>query len=215
MRTMIYTILILLMSTRLVSCGKSESDEGSRDSDDFIGRISGEAYLGAAKSRLYLGGYDGLPSVEGQGSFSLGKIAGDSATIVLTVTLSTADGFSLGIPGKQNGKAWKATFENGAFRILANGEMSGSLETNGQEISWEGRLFDDRLMLDVRMKYLEQQDNITAGSILHTHLDLKRFVESAETTAGGCKSIVWQNRAIPNLFSGGVDIMSVPVCNSQ
>ncbi|WP_196935713.1 hypothetical protein [Sphingobacterium hungaricum] len=202
----------LLMYVLLFSCGKSNSSEEMNSKDDFASFMSGEAYLGSAKSILYLHGYEAFPSVSGKGSFSVSNVSGDNITVALICELSGGDGFSFGISGKQTGRNWSATFDTGTFVIQENGSMSGTIQTDDQEISWTGHLFDDRVMLDVKLKYMKQQGNITEGSIISTHLDLFRSSES-EQVANGCSTIVWENRAVFNLYSGGVDMMRVPVCH--
>lgn len=203
--------LYLFLLVLLVSCGKGNEERTT--TDDFVARMSDKAYLGSAKSTLYLHGYEAFPSVAGKGSFSVSNVSGDSVTLALICELTSGDGFSFGIPGKQSGKAWSANFDSGSFAIKENGTMSGSIQTEDQEISWDGRLFADRIMLDVKLNYVKQQGNITAGSIVATHLDLSRSGGDAGQGANGCRTIVWENRSVFNIYNGGVDIMRVPVCH--
>ncbi|MDR7130785.1 hypothetical protein J2X69_003142 [Algoriphagus sp. 4150] len=204
--------LYLILACLFLACAENTDAEDPVLQEDFASRMEGEAYLGSAKSTLFLHGYEKLPSVDGEGSFSLAEVAGDSVTLALVVELTTGDGFTLGIPGIQIGSAWKASLAGGEFAIRDNGEMSGSVITTTQEISWDGHLFADKIFLDVRSKYLIQEDNITEGSIFLTHLELYRSSTQGGSSGNDCKNIVWQNRAVFNIHSGGVDMMSVPVC---
>lgn len=195
----------------LFSCGKGNEERTT--TDDFVARMSDKAYLGSAKSTLYLHGYEAFPSVPGKGSFSLSSVLGDSVTLALICELTSGDGFSFGMPGKQSDIAWSAKFDSGSFAIQENGIMSGSIQAGDQEVSWDGQLFTDRIMLDVKLKYLKQQGSITAGSIVVTHLDLSHSRGDANEDANGCRTIVWENRSVFNIYNGGVDIMRVPVCH--
>ncbi|KGE13624.1 hypothetical protein [Sphingobacterium deserti] len=70
-------------------------------------------------------------------------------------------------------------------------------------------------MLDIKLKYLTTQENITAGSIVSTHFDLSRVSDASQTgNTNGCRTIVWENRNVFNLYSGGVDLIRVPVCHN-
>jgi len=200
----------------LFSCGKSESGEEGSTTEDFVTMMSDRAYMGSAKSILYLHGYEAFPSVVGEGTFNVGSVSGDSVTLALVCELSSGDGFSFGIPGKQAGREWSASFDTGSFAIQENGVMSGKMQTGEQEISWDGQLFDDRVMLDVKLKYIKQQGSITEGSIIATHLDLSRAGAEVNPGTGvsGCRNIVWETRSVFNLYSGGVDIIRVPVCHN-
>lgn len=85
---------------------------------------------------------------------------------------------------------------------------------SGKEITWDGRLFDDKLILDIKIKYLESENGIVVGSILNTHLDLvNQTAGNPNNNGSGCKAIVWQSRPVFNIYSGGIDLMSVPVCH--
>lgn len=193
------------------ACEKgASSDEPDRD-DDFISSMEAGAYTGSAEAKLYLQGYDPLPSVRATGAFSVDRIKGDSVTVVVTADLNNGEGFTLGIPGRQNGKAWKADFETGTFIIKENGEMDGKAALDDKEISWDGHLFEDRIMADIRIKYLQAEGDIPAGSVLLTQLDLARAGTDASAERG-CKIVVWETRPVFNLYSGGVDLIQVPVC---
>ena len=203
-----FTMFALVL---LASCGKNDVAEDV-NKDDFISRMAGEPYVGSAKSTLHLHGYETLPSANGTGSFHVSHTAGDSVTLALICNLSGGDGFNFGIPGKQSGAAWSADFSNGGFAIDPRGAISGLTQREDQELSWNGHLFDDRLMLDVRIKYLKQEGSITAGSIIHTHLDLVRSRGDNSATPNGCSIVVWETRPVFNLYGGGVDLIQVPVC---
>ncbi|MCL7987127.1 hypothetical protein M8998_04130 [Sphingobacterium sp. lm-10] len=203
--------LLILVASVLFSCSKSA--ERDADPEDFASRVSTEAYLGTAKSTLHLHGYETFPSVEGEGSFNITNVSGDSVMVALICRLSTGDGFSFGIPGKQSGKAWSASFDTGNLVIQENGGMSGLMQTDKQEISWDGILLTNKMVLDVKIKYLKQEGNITEGSIINTHLDLARSGHEGVTTNNGCRVIVWETRSVFNIYSGGVDILRVPVCH--
>lgn len=197
----------------IAACAKGTSDDLSSE-NGFNSKMNGKAYLGKTKSTLYLGGYESLPAVEGLGSFNIDKISGDSSTLALVVELNSGDGFTFGIPGKQDDMSWQTNFPNGSCLIKANGEIDAKMITAGKEITWDGHLFDDKLMLDIRIKYLENENEITAGSILATRLELASEGSGESTGNGnGCKNIVWESRAIFNIYSGGVDLINVPVCH--
>ncbi|PVH25231.1 hypothetical protein [Sphingobacterium corticibacter] len=202
---------MICLAFTLISCGKESDDAISKD--DFVSRTSKEAYTGTAKSVMHLHGYETFPSVAGTGTFNVIQTKGDSVTLALTCNLSSGDGFSFGMPGIQLGNSWSATFQNGGFAIDNQGDVSGAMQTTQQEISWDGRLFDDKILLDVKIKYLQQDRNITAGTIINTHLDLIRADAPASENINGCKVIVWETRAVLNLYSYGSDLLRVPVCH--
>ncbi|MFD2969933.1 hypothetical protein [Sphingobacterium bambusae] len=197
----------------LAGCSKGQTDEPAKD-EGFNSRMKQQAYVGKTKSTLYLGGYDPLPSVEGTGSFNIDKIKGDSSTVALVVDFTTDEGFSFGIPGRQEGMSWQSIFPDASTLIKANGEIDAKIITTDKEISWDGHLFDDKLVLDINIKYLKAEGEIPIGSILRTRLDLLNPTASSENTTGnGCKVIVWQSRAVFNVYAGGVDLIQVPVCH--
>lgn len=193
----------------LLGCAKENNP--SEQKDDFISQIKGEAYMGTASSKMYINGHDPLPTLEGKASLSADKINGDSLTLAIVTELPEGDGFTLGIPGKQEGKSWNAVFPNGSFRIGENGSMKGTISDGKKEFSWDGNLGNDYAVLDIKIKYLVQDGNIRASSILTTHLDLSRFAEESSNNPAGCK-LDWQIRSVFNIYSGGVDLMRVPVC---
>lgn len=197
----------------LIGCSKGQTDEPTTD-EGFNSRMKQQAYVGKTKATLYLGGYDPLPSVEGTGSFNIDKIKGDSSTVALVVDFATDEGFSFGIPGQQEGMSWQSTLPDASTLIKANGEIDAKIITADKEISWDGHLFDDKLVLDINIKYLKAEGEIPIGSILRTRLDLLNPAASSENTTGnGCKVIVWQSRAVFNVYAGGVDLIQVPVCH--
>lgn len=202
-------ILSLLIAT--MACGKSQD---SRDyQQTFNERMNKQAYLGHTESTMYLHGYDRLTPVKGKGSFSIDKIKGDSSTLVLLMELSDQDGFSFAIPGKQTGRAWQFTAESGKVSIAENGEVNGSMTASSKKIMWKGRLFDDKLVLDVKIKYLKAGGGVPAESILDTHFELLRSgSQQGGNGQQGC-TIVWESRPVFNVYSGGVDLIYVPVCH--
>lgn len=204
--------LLLLALCLHLNCGKDTANDGDADRNDFISAMKDEAYLGDAKSTLYVGGSDALPSLSGTSSLSVDKIRGDSVTVALIVNLPDGDGFTLGIPGKQQGKNWSATFESGTFSIKENGAMKGKVAAGDKEFTWDGYLSDDSAILTVRMKYLIADDNIPASSILTTEMTLNRSKSDTSGNTNGCNHVVWETRAVFNLYSGGVDLLRVPVC---
>ena len=206
---------IFLMLLLLLLCGGDSQSQVKNVKADFAEFLSEKPYMGSVKSILYLHGHKKFPSVSGTGSFSLGKVAGDNVTIALVCKLSSGDGFNFAIPGKQNNKSWSSSSNGGNFAIKENGNIAGKFRSASQEITWTGMLFTDRMMLDVKIKYLKKQDNITAGSIIATHLDLYRSVAKTTKSSGskGCRTIVWENRSVFNLYTGGVDMIRVPVCH--
>ncbi|MBE8722662.1 hypothetical protein [Sphingobacterium pedocola] len=205
--------LLLFALCLQLSCGKDTANDGDPDRKDFISAMKDEAYLGDAKSTLYVGGSDALPSLSGTSSLSVDKIAGDSVTVALIVNLPDGDGFTLGIPGKQQGKNWRATFDGSTFSIKENGKMEGTVAAGDKEFTWDGYLADDGTILTVRMKYLTADGNIPAASILSTEMTLKRSGSDAPGNANGCTNVVWETRPVFNLYSGGVDLIRVPVCH--
>lgn len=203
--------LVLVGMCFLLSCGKDTANDADRN--DFISAMKDEAYLGDAKSTLYVEGSDALPSLSGASSLSVDKIRGDSVTVALLVNLPDGDGFTLGIPGKQQGKNWSATFEGGTFSIKENGSMEGKVTAGDKEFTWVGYLSDDSAILTMRMKYLAADGNIPASSILTTEMTLNRSGSDATRSANGCANVVWETRPVFNLYSGGVDLIRVPVCH--
>lgn len=202
----------------LVFCTSDSRSQQQPAKKDFASSLSIGPYTGTAKSTLHLHGHKSLPSVTGTGSFSLSSKKANSSTIALVCKLKSGDGFSFAIPGTQNGMAWRASAKAGSFAIAQNGTMSGKYTSPTQEISWNGTLFDDRIMLNLKITYLKDQDKITKGSIIATQLDLYRSVTKSTKTQNsknkkGCKTIVWETRSVFNLYSGGVDIIRVPVCH--
>lgn len=196
----------------LAACSKNNREEPAA-AEGFNSKMKDQAYVGKTTSKLYIGGYDPLPSVEGSGSFNIDRIKGDSSTAALLVDLSTGGGFTFGIPGKQEGMSWQSTFADASTSIKANGEMDAKIVAAGKEITWDGRLFDDKLVLDIRIKYLEAEGEIPAESILHTRMDLVNPAGGEPNGNGsGCTVIVWESRAVFNIYAGGVDLISVPVC---
>jgi len=204
--------LLLLAICLHLSCGKDTANDGNADRKDFISVMKDEAYLGDAKSTLYVGGIDALPSLSGTSSLSVDKIRGDSVTVALIVNLPDGDGFTLGIPGKQQENNWRATFEGGIFSIKVNGAIEGKVAAGDKEFSWDGYLSDDSAILTVRMKYLTAEGNIPASSILTTEMTLNRSHSNTSGTPNGCTNVVWETRPVFNLYSGGVDLIRVPVC---
>lgn len=67
-------------------------------------------------------------------------------------------------------------------------------------------------MVKKKSQYLVEEGNIPASSILVTQLNLSRFREGSSNNSGGCE-LDWQIRPIFNIYSGGVDLMRIPVCN--
>lgn len=207
--TINFLILLFLFTT--LGCGKSQNPDSELHS--FNERMNRQAYMGTARSTMYLRGYDRLPSIDGTGSFSIDKIKGDSSRLVLRMEFSGQEGFSLAIPGKQNGQSWKFSADPSEVSIKDNGEINGSVTTSAKKITWKGRLFDDKLMLDVKTKYLSEEGGIPEESILDTHFEL---VRSGSQQAGGGQqgcTIVWESRPTFNLYSGGIDLIYVPVCH--
>ena len=205
--------LLLLTLWLLLSCGKETDSQAEGEGNDFISRMKNEAYLGEAKSTLYVGGTDALPSLSGTSSLSVDKILGDSVTVALVVNLPDGDGFSLGIPGKQLRKSWSANLEGGSFSIKENGSMVGKVSATDKEFTWDGYLSEDSAMLTVRIKYLTADGSIPAASILTTKMTLKRSQSGNPGNAGGCTNVVWETRSVFNLYSGGVDLIRIPVCH--
>ncbi|GGH14479.1 hypothetical protein FAZ19_07435 [Sphingobacterium alkalisoli] len=203
--------LLLIALCLHLSCGKDTANNA--DQHDFISVMKDEAYLGDAKSTLYVGGLDPLPSLSGTSSLSVDKIRGDSVTVSLLVNLPGGDGFTLGIPGKQQGKNWNATFAGGSFYIKENGAMEGTVVAGNKEFTWDGYLADDGAILTVRTKYLAADGDIPAESILTTEMTLNRSGSDAPGNANGCTNVVWETRPVFNLYSGGVDLIRVPVCH--
>ncbi len=195
-----------------LGCGKSTFNDGDKDRNDFISTMQNEAYLGDAKSTLYVGGSDALPSLSGTSSLSVGNIRGDSVTVALIVHLAGGDGFTLGIPGKQHGKNWDATSKGGTFSIKENGTMKGKVSDGDKEFTWDGYLSDDSALLTIRIKYLKADANIPASSILTTVMTLNRASSNTAGNANTCSNVVWETRPVFNLYSGGVDLIRVPVC---
>ncbi|KGE13623.1 hypothetical protein [Sphingobacterium deserti] len=115
-----YTNIYLFLFLSFFSCGKGNDAQDKERKDEFITFMSDKPYLGSAKSRLYLHGYEGLPSVEGTGSLSIANVSGDSVTLALICELSSGDGFRFGLPGKQLGKQWTAVSSTGTFAIREN-----------------------------------------------------------------------------------------------
>ena len=205
---LMYFILLIIAGCSKVSSEQPVKDQG------FNAKMNRVAYMGKTSSKLYLGGYDPLPSVEGTGSFNVDKINGDSSTLALVADLSGDEGFTFAIPGKQDGITWNSKFPNASFLIKSNGEIDAKMIASGKEITWDGRLFDDKLILDIKIKYLESENGIAVGSILNTHLDLvNQTAGNPNNNDNSCKAIVWQSRPIFNIYSGGIDLMSVPVCH--
>ncbi|RYZ90399.1 MAG: hypothetical protein EOO68_24605, partial [Moraxellaceae bacterium] len=165
--------LFVIFLLFLISC-RSDATSQQQQHSNFTKSLASRPYTGTAKSVLHLHGHKSLPSVKGTGSFSLASSKGTSATIALICKLDSGDGFSFAMPGTQQGNAWTAVAKAGTFAIAQNGAMTGKYTNATQEISWKGRLFDDRIMLDVKITYLKTQDKITKGSIIATHLDLYR-----------------------------------------
>lgn len=203
----------VILAVCILLSGCSKEDKQANQKDDFISQIKDQAYLGTAKSKMYLNGEDPLRSIEGTASLSADNINGDSLTLSIVVELPEGDGFTLGIPGKQQGKAWQALLPNGTFAIEKNGSMSGRVSDGEKEISWGGNLGGDYAIFDVRIKYTVDDGNIPASSILVTQFDLSRFIDGAANNETGCEQIIWQIRPVFNLYSGGVDLISVPVCH--
>lgn len=202
-------VLPLLFTT--IACGKSQ-DSGSYQLT-FNERMNRQAYLGSTESTMYLHGYDRLAPVKGKGSFSIDKIKGDSSTLVLVMELSGQEGFSFAIPGKQTGRSWRFTAKSGELSVADNGEVNGSLTASAKEITWKGRLFDDKMMLDVKIKYLKSGGGVPAESILNTHFELLRSgSQQGGNGQQGC-TIVWESRPVFNVYEGGVDLIYVPVCH--
>lgn len=201
--------VIAALSILFLGCTKENKESERRD--DFISQIRGEAYMGPATSKLYVNGHDPLPSLVGKATLSADKIKGDSLTLAILAEFPEDDGFTLGIPGKQDQTSWSATFPNGKFSIGGNGTMTGSFSDGKKELSWDGNLGNGYAIFDVRIKYLVKDGNIPASSILVTHLDLSRFPDQSSTNPAGCK-LDWQMRSVFNIYSGGTDLMRVPVC---
>lgn len=213
LRKVVEAMLLALLVLAIAACSKGTAG-GPDAGPDFNGKMDGVAYVGKTTSRLYLHGYDALPSVDGRGSFSIDKINGDSSTIALVVELGTGEGFTFGVPGKQQGLSWQAAFADASLLIKANGEVDGKMVSAGKEITWDGHLFDDKLLLDIRIKYLASEGDIPESSILATRLDLVNPASSEPgSTGSGCEVIVWQTRPVFNIYGGGVDLISVPVCH--
>lgn len=206
--------MMILIAISLLSgyrCGKSADPDARQQS--FNESMNRQAYLGPTQSTLYLKGYERLPSVNGKGSFSIDKIKGDSSTLVLMMELPGQEGFSLAIPGKQTARSWAFNATPGALLIRENGEIHGTITAKTKKITWNGRLFDDKLMLDIKINYLIAEGDIPKESILDTHFELLR--SSSGQSNGGqqdCK-IVWESRPVFNLYSGGIDLIYVPVCH--
>ncbi|MGH2622350.1 MAG: hypothetical protein ACRDE7_01670 [Sphingobacterium sp.] len=205
--------LLLLALFLLLNCGKDTANDGEAHRKDFISAMKDEAYLGDAKSTLYVGGIDALPSLSGTSSLSVDKIRGDSVTVALIVNLPDGDGFTLGIPGQQQGNNWSAAFEGGTFSIRVNGAIEGKVTAGDKEFTWDGYLSDDSAILTVRMKYLTAEGNIPASSILTTEMTLNRSQSDTPGSANGCTNVVWETRPVFNLYSGGVDLIRVPICH--
>jgi len=87
------------------------------------------------------------------------------------------------------------------------------MKAGNKQISWDGRLFDDKLMLDVKIKYLAAEGEVPKDSVLDTHFELSR--SAGQQGNGGQQdcTIVWESRPVFNLYSGGVDLIYVPVCH--
>ncbi|RZK68379.1 MAG: hypothetical protein EOO85_24485, partial [Pedobacter sp.] len=93
----------------MISCNKKDN----ASNEDFISMLKDEAYTGEAKATLSPVGSNALPTVDGKGSFSTAKAAGDSVMVVVKVDLTGDEGFTMGVPGKQAGRGWNANFNEG------------------------------------------------------------------------------------------------------
>jgi len=206
--------LLMLGLCLHLSCGKDTGNDRDAGQNDFISAMQDEAYLGDAKSTLQVGGSDALPSLSGTSSLNVDKIYGDSVTVAVIVNLPKGDGFTLGIPGKQQGKNWNATFKGGTFSIKENGKMEGKVSDGNKEFTWDGYLSNDSAILTIRMKYLIADGNIPASSILTTKMTLNRAQSDTQDNMTNCNNVLWETRPVFNLYNGGVDLIRVPICHS-
>lgn len=205
-------LLCLLAVLVVLGCSKDDSNNTSNDKKDFISLYKEEPYLGKATAKMYVSGYDPLPSIDGTGTFSLDKVKGDSAMIIIDANFSGGDSYNLALPGKQQGKEWAFHGSTGSFSINDKGSMSGEAADGKKGIQWKGNIFDDRIMLDVTIKYLIPEGNIPAASILRSTLDLKRKGNGTGGNGAGCERLIWVNKAVYNWGSGTMDLALLPVC---
>ncbi len=196
----------------ILACSKSEKNEPSDGKSEFISLYKDEPYIGKADAKMYVGGYDPLPSIDGNGTFSLDKIKDDSVMIIIDANFEGGDSYNFAMPGKQKGKEWAFNGNLGSFTINDKGSMTGEVADGKKRIQWKGNLFDDRLMLDVTIKYLISEGNIPEESILRSSLDLKRRGHGTGGMGGGCEKLAWVNKTVFNWGSGTMDLALLPVC---
>lgn len=152
-----------------------------------------------------------------EATFAFGKDGSIQITLTGTIDEDGDNGF--GFELLPSGEGWSENTDAHSFAMTRDGVMSGEGNAPDNIVTWNGQTDADNFVLETEVTLLQPTANgMDAGTvfIFSYDLDAERAPEKSDAAAtdndAGCSRIEWRLQVSPNLFGGGMDLISVPHC---
>lgn len=155
-------------------------------------------------------------------SFTLTDQQGLSVNLTGTIDKDGDNGLTFQLTRSDTG--WKREVENQNFHISTVGKITGEERTPESITNWTGTADADGVQLETRIEFIGNTSSAPEPGtvfsftykllpeIRNPHLESTSPANSTIGSDHKCSRIEWRLQAVPNIWGGAMDMISVPHC---